>query len=148
MDLPDDLAMASAEKTVNAEVLPLGCNCHLGAALAGYGHHDSSLLRWAALPIERLLDLVEGGDRLFHGTLLFRFAGTNFGDLDYAAMREKLGAAAPEAHINTVIRTRGGRWHGVQLRADDKALLSLDQIHAANAEKRAHLEAKWRATLS
>ncbi|MDE3174620.1 MAG: hypothetical protein KGM15_00735 [Pseudomonadota bacterium] len=134
-----------------AAALPLGGNCHVGMALTRFGHHESSLLRWADIPLPALLAFVErGGGRLFSGRTAFRFVGTTFGTLDFDAMRERLGAAAPGGRINTLAYAAqdDAYVHGVQLSLAEAGALSYDAIAAANAEKLAHLDAKWRAVLA
>ena len=133
-----------------ADVLPLGCNCQLGMALTRFGHHESSLLRWADIPLPTLSTFLErGGERLFAGRLAFRFVGTALGTLDFDEMRRRLDAVPPGGRVNTIVHaTRGeGYAHGVQLSLAEAAALSHDEIASANAEKMAHLEAKWRAAL-
>ncbi len=132
-------------------VLPLGCNCQLGAALTRFGAHEPSLFRWADIDVRSLLAFLEGERPApFSGRIAFRFVGTAFGTLDHAAMRARLAEAPEGARVNTIVCAReGGAYtHGVQLSRNEADNWSYDEISAANATKIEHLERRWRADLS
>jgi hypothetical protein len=129
-------------------VLPLGCNCHLGAALSRFGHYESSLFRWADVSIERVVSFLEGKE-VFAGRTAFRFAGAALGTLDHAEMRAHITDAPEGARVNTIVYDNDDEAyvHGVQLGLDEAAGSSVDRIRAANAEKVAFLANKVRALL-
>jgi hypothetical protein len=134
---------------MTAIVLPLGRNCHLGAALSHFGHHESSLFRWADVSLARVVAFLEG-EAAFAGYTAFRFQGASLGTLDYAEMRARLPEVSENAKVNTIVYDADGvsYVHGVQLTLAEAAASRIERIRAANVEKIDYLSRKLRTELS
>jgi hypothetical protein len=122
-------------------VLPVGQNCHLGAALVRYGCLDSSLLKWANVSCRRIASWLEGRAPVFSSHTAYRIAGSNYGTLDHRALMNFLPSLPDDVLVNTVVYDHDGvsYTHGVQLSKSRALACSLGQIERLNAEKIDHL---------
>lgn len=122
-------------------LLPVGQNCHLGAALVRYGCRDSSLFKWANVSCRRIADWLEGGVPVFSSHTAYRIAGSTYGALDHRALMTLLPSLPDDVLVNTVVCDHDGvsYTHDVQLTKSRALACSLAQIERLNAEKIDHL---------
>jgi hypothetical protein len=127
-------------------VLPVGQNCHLGAALVRYGYLRSSLFKWADVSCRRITTYL--GDRtspIFAGYTAYRVVGSNYGTVDHGALLSMLPSLPNDVRINTIAYDHDGQSyaHGVQLTKSEALSLSAAHIDRLNQEKINHLEKEF-----
>jgi hypothetical protein len=131
-------------------VLPMGQNCHLGAALVRYGNLRSSLFKWADVSCRRIATYLEGRTPpIFSSYTAYRIAGSNYGTIDHGFLLNILPSLSDDVLINTIAYDHDGLSyaHGVQLTKSQALGCSVAHIDRLNSKKIDHLEKEFMGLL-